>query len=94
MGCVALGHLEASRYLLDLGADPTLTDIIGHTTNSDEMKARGTEAFTPKKATATPPPPAPEPNRPPLLPPPELPDNVATGPVSLVKNPKSCDTCG
>jgi len=61
MLCVESGNLEASCYLLDLGADPTLTHSSGQTAfdmaKSDEMKSlllKATEAFTPKKPSATP----------------------------------------
>ena len=52
MACVSFGHLDASCYLLDRGADPTLTTSCGHTAfdfaESDEMKSllvQATEAF-------------------------------------------------
>ena len=120
MDCACYGQLDVTRHLLDLGADPTLTDINGVTAfdivksdemgtdptltdidgetafdmaKSDEIKSlllQATEAFTPKKPTATlPPAPAPTTTRTPPA------DNGFTGPVFLVeKNPKPCDTCG
>ena len=109
MICVQRGNLEASCYLLDLGADPMLTLRSGHTAfnaaESGEMNSlllKATEAFNPKKPSDTLPPPAPEPTPTTTTTtaattisrtPPA--DNGATGPVFLIKtNPKSCDTCG
>jgi len=97
MDCACYGQLDVTRHLLDLGADPTLTDFNGETAfdmaKSDEIKSlllQATEAFTPKKPTATlPPAPAPTTTRTSPA------DNGFTGPVFLVeKNPKPCDTCG